>query len=479
MAYDYEQLDSLLDDAAREAAFADLTRRDGWDYDNGKDYVVKTENYGESSSVQTVFFDGRATLGGYNIGVTSPTEPFPSLAEEYAGMVSGWRSKLDQTVSGWDGVPRPTVLDDAKAQCLLGVQKLAGGTGNGGAQFGNPDLEAIGYIRKFIPSPDQAGQTISAFYTNYGPERLETVLDGQCEAVAALGVAITGTQKLFETCREDVANLVGNVKEAFKQTRKDYSNLQTIQTVLTVAQATAGVLGVFIGPGVGTAAIGGLSAGTSFLSTALGLLPKPTEAKLPYSGSSPNDVYNDFKKAFSTLEEKAKAQDEGLDAMLENMLAAVVDPVNRLNFHVHPGQGEAAIGDTIDVKYQTLEHIGYESMPTVARAFLQAADQVESSNQVNAWIRTGIVGLGTYGCYFTWRDLAHQLTPLLNDTGAEVVRAGESLAEAAGYLRDSDGWAKDKLGANYKELEGAELGWQDPYVPPPPPPRPHGGPQPY
>ncbi|MCX6400937.1 MAG: hypothetical protein NTX33_13540 [Propionibacteriales bacterium] len=478
MDYDYEQLDTLLDNAAHEAAFAEYTHMDGWILDQGNNSVTKVENYGESSWVGSISVDGQAYSGGYSGGTSDPWVESPALKADFEGKVSSWRGKLDTTVSGWDRIEKGSTLDDLIAACQLGVQMVAVSGGSGNSKFPNPDLEKIGYIRKFIPDGQDAGHTISAFYDNYGPDRLETVLGGHCEAIACLGVALTGEKSLFDTCRQDTANLVGNVATAFKDSREQQSVGDDFKTALTVVSATADLVGKFA-TGPAAAAVGALGAGSSFLSTAMGLLSQDKADPLSTSGGSPDDVYAAFQSAFTTLEEKAKSQDTGINSMLVSMLASVTDNNNRKVFHIEPGKGQVNIGDDIvDVTYSTLEHIGYESMPTIARAFLKAADQIELSNTEYLWIRPYQVGYGVYGPYFAWRDLAWQLIPLLNDSGAEAVRAGEALAEAAGYFRDTDAWAKDKLGANFKELEGAELGWQDPYVPPPPPPR-HGGDQPY
>ncbi|TYL45182.1 hypothetical protein FXB39_19535 [Nocardioides sp. BGMRC 2183] len=469
MNYDYDELDTLIDNAAREAAFAEYTHIDGWILDQGDNYVRKVENYGESSSTQQIYLDGVAYSSTYLGGSQGPWERDANLESEFAGKVTSWRGKLDSALLGWDYIGEGTVFDDVIYACQVAVQKVAV-RGGDESSFPNPDLEKIGYIRKFIPDGRDAGATISAFYDNYGPDRLETVLGGHCEAIACLGIALTGEKNLLDTCRQDTANLVGNVATAFKDSRKQQSVTEDFKTALTIVTATAGLVGAFA-TGPAAAAFGALGASSSFLSTAVGLLPQDTADPVSTAGGTPEDVYTAFQTALSTLETKAESQDQGLCAMLTSMLGAVDDQLNRKVFHIEPGAGQADIGDDIiDLQYSTLEHIGYESMPTIARAFFEAADQIETSNQQNVWFRPSKVGIGFYGSYHDWQSLAYRLTPLLNDTGAETVRAGEALAEAAGYFRDSDDWAKDKLGDNHTELDDAELGWVGPYVPPPPTP---------
>lgn len=474
MAYSYESLSTYVDDAAREAAFADYTQKDGWRYDESDQSVTKTQNFGESSSSDLIYLDGRAYTGGYSNGATDPYTENSSLAAEYAGAISAWRVKIDGALSGWDDIPDPSVLDGIEKSCLDGVKRVAGSAGAGGATFQNADLKALQWIEKYLPSPEESGKTVVAFYTNYGPPTISVVLDGQCEAIAALGLGVTGTKKLFEKSRADVANLVGMLPGAFKQTRQHKSVADEFKTVLTITGATLDLIGVFAGPAA--PAIGGLSTGTSFLSAALDLLPKAPTKTEQYTGSSPSDVFADLETAIKTLKEKAQEQDSGLTDVLNSMKSAVDTAENQVNFHVHPKKGVADLGDDIiDMKYPHLEQIGYDWMPLIAKAFYDAAHCVEDANKTGPWIRPGVVGLGSYGSYFAWQALAYRLIPLLMDNGSEIVVAGENLAKAAGWMQDADGGVKKTIGKDYEHIQNAELGW----VPPPAPPSPsrrHGGP---
>ncbi|WP_340537513.1 hypothetical protein [Nocardioides sp. GXZ039] len=474
MALDYENLDTYLEEAAREAAFAEYTREPDWSYE-GDDSVVFKANFGESYTIQRIYLDGRAYSGGTNLGTSIPYEEDAGLAALYAELVSSWRASLDAVVVGWDDLPEGSKLDGIKAACLLALQKVAGTAGDGGSTLPNPDLEAIAFIEHFLPSPEDSGQTIGAFYSSYGPPRLSSVLDSHCQAIAALGVGITGTQELFDTAREDTVTLAANVVEAFRATREG-AKPSGLETVLKIMGASLDLVGAFAGPAAAT--IGGLKAGTSFLSTALGLIPKPKQQSQKYSGSSPKEVLEEFKAGFEAIADRAREHDLGLTDALNSMRLAVDNGHNRRNFHINPHDGVADLGDDIiDLKYRHLETIGYDKMPMVARAFFHAANKVEDADKIDDWYRPYEVGGGSYGAYFAWSELASRIIPLLNDNGAEVVQAGEDLAVAAGWIRESDEGVKRIVGKDFEHVENAQLGWVPPPAPPQPPRR--GGPTPY
>ena len=484
---DYSQLSTLITDAKREALIAEMTCN-GWDFENDNVFK-KFENYGESSAGQSVTLDGQAHGYSYNIGASNDNDEGLAQAalDEFNKVKSKWETNIDDTIYGWDSLHEPSEWNTIIDSLQLATQKVAAGTGNDDSQFGNPDLTEIGFIRQRLAQ--NAGQTVEQFYRLYGPEKLELVLDGHCEVMGCLGVVLTGEQKMWTAARQDVATILAASVEGFKQTR--HNNSTSWESVITVVTAGVGLVGAFSAgvPGV-AAAFAAASATGGFLSASLAALNKgKTEPeKKPYSGKHPNDVHRDLKDALRTLHERIKTEETGYQSSLNKMKGFVTDAINRQNFHIHPDAGLAkefgGTDDVIDMKYPVLETIGYTSMPLISKAFLQSVDAAETGKDLSPWYRPyateigASIGLEAFGAYDEWESLLWAITPVMNDTAAEVLRAGEHLAEAAGYVKESDEWARTALGENYKDVEGAELGWQAPYTPPPPPPRRSGGPQP-
>lgn len=471
----YGSLSTYLEDAKRHATFADLTCN-GWDLIDDTS-VRKVENYGESSSTWVINFDGSTSGSSYNIGTSSDD---PSLAaqakQEYDNYYKKWDERLDDLVRGWDDLPEDDALKSLIETMGSATKKVAGGTGNAGTKFGNPDLSVIGTIRQTLSG--QKGNTILYFNTAYGPDRVEQVLDGHCEVMAALGAALAGQQEVWKRGRVDVAAIMQPAAKHFKETRKNSST--NWEGVLSIASASLDVVALFGSavPGIGTA-ISGAKAGSGFLSAALGLLKNPTDAdaKGEYSGKSPDDVYEGLKTTFGKLDTNMASQEEGIESMLKSMLTAISTDDNQGNFHIHPKAGIdpdfAGTDDIVDMSFPAIEGIGYNLMPQIANAFFQSADIARDAYSRSSWYRPyatvpgSSIGMNAYGPYDAWEDLLYGVVPLMNDTGSEIVHAGELLAKAAGYLRSSDDWAKKKLGENYEDVQNGTDGWRKPEPAPP------------
>jgi hypothetical protein len=405
---------------------------------------------------------------------------------EFNQVKGKWDSNIDTLVSGFEMLPDPADFNAAIASAKDAARKVAAGTGNGNSALGNPDLTDIGFIRDRLPT--NIGQTVDTFYRIYGPDRLELVLDGYCEAMSCLGTALVGEQKVWSSAREDAPAILTAGIQGFKETRQN--NSTDWSAVLTVAISTIDLLSAFTAGVPGLApALGAAKATGGFLQTAMSAGKKSETTKTPgYQGSHPDHVYDDLKSAYKLLNEEIRTQETNLQKMCQSMLGSVNASGNRENFHIAPDigldKGYAGSDDIIDMKYSILKTIGYQCMPQIANAFCQSADAGVAAASNDPWIRfySSVVGdwigLDFYGFYDAWEDLIYRIQPLMNDTAAEVVAAGVKLAQAAGYIHDTDGSVKAALGDNYKDIKDAALGWtKDSYEPPPPPPAPppHGG----
>lgn len=465
--FTYAGLAGLIEDAKKEAVIADMIH-------DGYAYFTDTEQFFKDGGGNTwnVLIDADGSTKSFSLLGFNADDIAEDHAEHYASVRSKW-DKIDTLLSDWsnDRLPDPTGFDDYRGYCTEAITKLASGRGNAGSTVGNPALEELGTIRRELPSGnDQSGgQTLTQFLRKYGPDRIETVLDGHCEVAAVLLLALEGEKEVWTTARADIAALVGNAAEAFKQTRSGTGDLSAELTIVT---ATAGLVSKLPG---GYGLIGKtVAAGGGFLETVSGALKgEDAAAPLEYSGSSPDEVYADLESAIKDLDEYIETQEKGIRDMLHQMADLVGSGDKRLNFHIHPGTGLApsfAGTDTIvDLRYSSLNIIGYTSMPRIATAFFDGSDLMGQANVSSPWWRQGDVGYtddGSSGPFPAFQDLVHAVQPLLDDTGAEVVRAGEALAEAGGYFRKTDEGVRRVLGDHYKELDGATLGWQDPFEPP-------------
>lgn len=482
------QLASLATQAKEEAVIAQMTC-DGYEWD-GHTFSIEN-NYGESYDSRSVTLDGQASGYSYNIGAGNDDPALAQLAlDDLNNAKTKWNTNIDELLSGWDALPEPgATWDGVIASLQAAAKQVAGPTGNDNSALGNPDLTEIGFIRDRLPT--NIGVTVDTFYRIYGPDRLELVLDGHCEAMACLGVALEGEKRIWERAQADVLAIMTAADDAFKETRQN--NSTNWSTTLSVVTAGIGLLAAFTAgvPGVAPV-LAAAGATTGFLGTAMSAIQAESSPRsIPeggggdYSGSHPDDVYDDLVTAFRTLDDTIADAERGIESMLDNMTAAIASEANRQNFHINPDAGldptYAGSDDIIDMEYSILETIGYTSMPLIARAFLTSVDNAEAGKRQEAWVRPfaskigSTIGMGSYGPYFAWQELLYAIFPLANDTAAEIVAAGEKLATAAGYVRDSDSGVRQTLGANYQDIQDAELGWQAPHTDPVPTPPPYAG----
>jgi hypothetical protein len=479
----YGSFSTLVTDAKREALIAEMTCN-GWEFKD-EHVFTKSQNYGESYASQSVTLDGQASASSYSGGASMDDDKGLAQAtlDEFNQVKSKWETNIDTLVTGFDNLPEPGNFNAAIGSLQLAAQKVAAGTGNKNSELGNADLTDIGFMRDRLPT--LIGDTVDTFYRLYGPDRLELVLDGYCQAMGCLGAALKGEEKIWTNAQVDAAQIMTDGVAAFTATRQN--NSHSWSTDLTVGIAAVGLLSAFTAgiPGL-PAVLGGVSASGTFLQAAMGALGEGTKGSTgDQSGSHPDEVYEGLETAFKALNNEIKEQEQKLQKMCQTMLGLVNAAGNRANFHIGPDAGldpeYKASDDIIDLKYSILRTIGYECMPQIANAFCQSADAAMAGVDKTPWARyySSVVGdwigLDFYGFFDTWEDLVYRVQPLMNDTAAEVVAAGIKLAVAAGYLEDTDGDVQAALGKNYKDLEGAKLGWnKDSYEPPPPPPPPRG-----
>ncbi len=480
---DYGSFSTLVTDAKREALIAEMTCN-GWDFKDERVFEKK-QNYGESFSSQSVTIDGQASASSYNIGVSVENDEGLAQAalNEFNQVKGKWDSQIDTLVSGFDHLPDPGKFEGPIGHLQAAARKVAAGAGNDNSELGNPALTDIGFMRDRLPT--NIGQTVDMFYRLYGPDRLELVLDGYCEVMGCLGVALKGEQKVWTNAQTDAAAIMTNGVAAFKNTRHD--NSTSFSTNLTIGLAAVGLLSAFtVGiPGLAPV-LGAVSASGTFLQTAMSVLKEGEKKSTSSEGlSHPDAVYDALKQAFKDLNGEIRTQEQQFQQMLQSMLGSVNGADNRANFHIGPDAGldpaYKGSDDVIDLKYSILKTVGYECMPQIANAFCESADAAMAGVDNSPWIRyySSVVGdwigLDFYGCYDAWEDLVYRVQPLMNDTAAEAVAAGVKLAVAAGYIEDTDGSVQSTLGANYKDIQDAKLGWEkDSYEPPPPPPIPRG-----
>lgn len=376
---------------------------------------------------------------------------------------SAWDGKIADALTDWsddDRLPRESEFETPLAEIHTAVGKLTLAAEHADDVLANPDLEKIALILPSLPDVEPGtGRTIQRFLEFYGPPRLKNVFDGHRQAAAILKLGLSGTNEIWKQARLDITELTGTARDAFKQCREN-SDAARREQVGVVFDAI-GLIGSVV-PGPAGTGLKGIAATGNFISSAAKAFgEETTPVELTISGGDAGAVLSSFKSAIEDLNDRISADEKSLATSMTTMRDAVAP--NQLNFHVHPAAGlakEFTGVDDISLDYPTIRTLGYTYMPTIARAFFDAEQNLQNARTVLPWSRPSQLGSGAYGAFFDYDDLITTLAPLLDDSAVEVVRAGEKLAEFAGFMRDVDGSVRDTLGVHHQELDGASLGWQ-------------------
>lgn len=288
------------------------------------------------------------------------------------------------------------------------------------------EVTAVTYLASFT------GHTVGDFKRLY-LDRFAGVRKGQFVVALALYTLLRAEQRIWLDAQGDIAE---TAEQAVTSMRGDAGGWTT---ALKVVGSIAAVTSIFT---AGTTAV---VAGAA--STAIGIFNNLVQQGEPvertYAGSSPDEVFAAIKDAVRDLKDAIADQESSIERTLSNLHDAVAaGPGFNLArpslLDLTDPRGVVAERNEIALDPSVLRTVGREDLPMVGRDLMIAADALDPTVGSDNWFRRDGIGLGTVGPQPAVIKLSELLARVLDETGRELIHAGETLAIAADVFEQTD-----------------------------------------
>jgi hypothetical protein len=404
--------------------------------------------------------------------------------DPWTSIYQPWFERIDSVFDGWDSLPDPAEYDGAIDHLRTAVTSLTPMPDQSGGplstDFASVDLASnLSLLDHWVNAGTAGaaqGNLVFAFDQSYGAARIQAVMQNQAQAAIVLGMTLLGEQRVWERTRRDIMHLATEAVSAFDITQGGGS------VDFEVVKAFLGLVGDFVPAPVA----GVLTKAGDAISLVQAL--KPAEEKPdPHpdiTGDTAEALFTSLSEAVNKLDMTVFDQELELVTTTLGGLLTAMRTMAPTQFHIHPTGGvsrELSEAESIDVHPEYLKHIGYQTVPAIAAVIARAAMEADAGEQPGMWQRAGNIGYGSSGPYDKWVEVLGEFDEVTCGTAKELVEAGRLLAQGAGFLRDTDGYAEQALAGVTREIDQGKDGWDNSRVglPPPVPKGPHGKPMPF
>ncbi|GAB2757118.1 hypothetical protein GCM10027020_06690 [Nocardioides salsibiostraticola] len=387
---------------------------------------------------------------------------FAGVQTDFRALWRSWYEQMNDAFRPWLGLPDPADFDSQvnvlqEAAGRLNVATIATSTGAGTdaeIQTGNGDLDsALQSVVGEVVAMN--GVTMDLFAANYS-NRLPGVVRGQLAMVGLLGTCLTGERNLWKEARLDVAAIADDVLRVLQAKSSGGSGeaLKIIGAVLAGAS-------LFVTAGTSAAVLGGVR-------TVLGILGAfaPDEAasgaaQQTYGGDSPGAVFDKLRENLAAFDQALYDEEEIIQQSLNSGLDEVRSNAGSFDLAMTPDllsvpDDQVLVTGDIDVKPETLVFLGRAVVPVIAGEVRGARNQVARSGELNAWSRSGSVGMSPYGGFPEWDDLRDEYVTLAGGTARTLDDVGQKLIDVAGLFVDVDQIERDNYEAFQALLESRQ-----------------------
>ncbi|WP_340540166.1 hypothetical protein [Nocardioides sp. GXZ039] len=366
--------------------------------------------------------------------------------------------RVNKAFLGWRTLPDPADFAAVKGVLADVVDELTPDEQQDGSySFVDVKVQsAIELMNKWVsPQGQQASSDLLfAFDSAYGVGRITGVMTNQAQVAAGLGLAVAGEEQVWTKARADLMAIAVDGAEAL---RWDGGGGGTID--LGVVKAFVDLVKVFTPASLGIL-MDGLSAGIGFLQE---VIPEQTTEKKEstISGGSAMEVLANIEKAVSDLESAIFNEEQEIAKKMRK-LGEIIGSRNAEDFHIHPGAGvdeTFAKAAEIRINVDMVRTIGTRDVPTIAGAFLDAADLASGQTGSGIWSREQNIGYGSIGPHTPWNARMSDLDAMATGSARELVEAGRRLAIAAGWVEDSDISSHSAISDHKDELDRGKYEW--------------------
>lgn len=455
----YEQFQALKE-AVWRAAIDTAMEYAGFEGDSHNGYW-RYDNYDEKTTGQLPPVKG--PTGEITLEIETQDNPLMPSTTSYMTLdpwkdyYHPWIQRIDQAFEGWDQLPDPGGFDSLITTLQDTVTNLTFNTGDtqtGGSTTGNKDLVGDFSAMRVDLNPHgddpESAQAISAFTQHYGPDVLELVIGNLKQAIIVLGLAQQGEKQLWTKTRSDIITLLENAAKAFKDAGPS-------NDPFAICSAFLGLVGAFIPPAA--VVTGAASAALGFVD-AVKPPDKGAEVSPDLKGGSPDDVYNHLCDSITKLNNTVWNREDELNTMLKSMFDKMNGDAKDFSLCVTRGlDPDVKNLGTIKVDTGLMKTIGFSLMPDIAASISDAVPDLETADNCLPWMRPWNIGYGSTGAWDEYYYLNLLVSSAISSNANQIVQAGDALAAAAHYFKDTDGTSKSSLERLRKNLTDSNTGW--------------------
>lgn len=462
-----QSLKSQLCKAAIDAYMGDLAWKP-----SGTGYVglgqVPGPDVGETGRIETQFgsdSDGSAPkyLPGMKLkSWNESTRVATYTVDPWRDVYEPWISSIDLLIDQWLTLPESAGYSGTLSAANDAVAALTHDSGDsrtGSDNTGETDLAGyVGNGGELASLKSMNSKAVDAFKSVYGQPRVASIIDNQRELLIAVGVSLAAEQAIWPTARGTVVVVLEEAIRAFKN---EGPKMIPLSVVGDVVSAFAGLI-----PGGGVAtALAHLASGIDFLDKVTPDKKPVDSGSLHLSGASAEEVRQKLSQALQNLNHDVTAAEQYIATISDNAVTEICR--RRYDYHIDPAQGVNRHGNTldgdsldwskpggIDIDQWGVQNVGLITLPGIASYLAAASTASDKSDSSTCWLRGTGIGLGTYGPYLDWTEFRELVSKLVSSTGAELLRAGPLLAQAAGFIGDADERARQTLRKQDQRIPG-------------------------
>jgi hypothetical protein len=366
-------------------------------------------------------------------GVAAPSED-DAFTEEFQTV----RSKIDELVERWRGLPDPDVIGDVLAQCRSVADILAPATSfQGGHAEGAGDVQR-GIFGVMVCAESLKGQAIYAF-KEYFLEKILGVGQGLYSIAGIRGGHVLAQQGLWLEARSNVVSILTNARYAFEQASQGASWTWP-KLLMTAGWAVKGVT-IFLGPhgkAVGEAAALALEAAAA--------LGGETESTEEAEVGSYDDVVGALAETLNGLHKHIKTEEYDIEQNVKQLMLELHSRRDLFDASV-PGitSGGGGSAGLITIDEQMVGSILNDHMPAISVALCDAAGIAQHFPIDTAVTRNWAVGTCKIGPSSSRMELSEILQNSLTDLAVEVAYGRSALERAVGEISATEEAAAQRL----------------------------------
>lgn len=371
--------------------------------------------------------------------------------------------RVNDAFRGWRSLPDPADFEGPITALEQAVDELTPeAQSSGGYTFVNVEVSnAMDLVRTWVsPQGNGSSDLLYAFDSAYGPGRMAGVMTNQAQVAAGLGFTVAGEKQLWTKARADIMAIAREAASALDVGGGGGGSID-----LGVVKAFLDLAAVFV-PKTWGVLVEAASAGVGFLDE---ITPEPTTSarEVRITGDTAEAMLSSMEQAIRDLETSIFDEEAELIDRLQVLQDALATRAST-DFHIHPEAGiDGVFSQVAEMRFNSaaVQGVGRNDVPTIAGAFLRAADHASSDTGAGIWTRDNMIGYGTTGPHGTWTSVIDQFDQVSTGTARELVEAGKLLAVAAGWIEDADVEAGISAQGLGDELERGETGWSYPTSP--------------